>query len=186
MTTLNDGKFHKPIKKVRTYETIGNKFTVGQTGNKKTKYVEAAKGTNLFFAIYVSEEGSRSFLTVPLNEVAERQKQGLIPVPEKNPKDDKLLFWLSPGDLVYVPSLDEEGRVIEINNNSKCIGNIYKIVSFTGNRLYAIPSYVSSSIIDKMEYSQLNKVEFSIDENRSIKQNCIKIKLDRLGNILMI
>ena len=32
----------------------GNKFTVGQIGNKCSKFVEAAKGTNLFFAVYES------------------------------------------------------------------------------------------------------------------------------------
>ncbi len=34
------------------YLLKGNKFSVGLTGNKKDKYVEAEKGTNLFFAIY--------------------------------------------------------------------------------------------------------------------------------------
>ena len=183
---LNNGKFHKPIKKVRTYETLGNKFAVGQKGNKKMKFVEAAKGTNLFFAVYSSEDGARSYQTIPLNEVAERQKQGLIPVPEKNDKDDHLLFWLSPGDLVYVPSIEEEGRIVEVENNLNYIFNIYKIVSFTGNRLYAIQAFIATSIVDKMEYSLLNKVEFTINENRSIKQYCIKIKIDRLGNILNI
>ena len=48
---LNGGKKHQPIYKARVYETLGNKFAVGQTGNKKDKYVEAAKGTNLFFAV---------------------------------------------------------------------------------------------------------------------------------------
>ena len=183
---LNNGKFHKPIKKVRTYETLGNKFAVGQKGNKKKKFVEAAKGTNLFFAIYSSEDGVRSYQTIPLYEVAERQKQGLIPVPEKNANNDRLLFWLSPGDLVYVPSIEEEGRIVEIEKNLKCILNIYKIVSFTGNRLYAIQAFVATTIVDKKEYSLLNKVEFSINENRPIKQYCIKIKVDRLGNILKI
>ncbi|MDF2831820.1 MAG: type RNA-guided endonuclease Cas9 [Chryseobacterium indoltheticum] len=44
----NDGKLHQPINKVRVFE-LGSKFQVVQTGNKKDKYVEAAKGTNLFF-----------------------------------------------------------------------------------------------------------------------------------------
>ena len=34
---LNDGKFHQPIYKVRSYETKGNKFNVGTTGNKGQK-----------------------------------------------------------------------------------------------------------------------------------------------------
>ncbi|MGN1260210.1 MAG: type II CRISPR RNA-guided endonuclease Cas9, partial [Alloprevotella sp.] len=43
---LNDGHPHQPILKVRIYEKA-DKFSVGQTGNKSKKYVEAAKGSNL-------------------------------------------------------------------------------------------------------------------------------------------
>ena len=51
---LNNGKFHQPILKVRVYEKA-DKFAIGQKGNKTKKFVEAAKGTNLFFAILGSE-----------------------------------------------------------------------------------------------------------------------------------
>ena len=87
---LNDGKWHQPIYKVRVYEKA-DKFAVGQTGNKSTKYVEAAKGTNLFFAIYETELEDkstgeiikkRSYATIPLNVVIDRQKQGLPSAPE--------------------------------------------------------------------------------------------------------
>ena len=57
LTTLNDGKYHQPIYKVRVCEPQGNKFSVGTSGNKTSKYVEAAKGTNLFFAVYQTEDG---------------------------------------------------------------------------------------------------------------------------------
>lgn len=53
---------------------MGNKFQVGQTGNKKDKYVEAA-GTNLFFAVYEDKNNKRSYETIPLNEVIERQNK---------------------------------------------------------------------------------------------------------------
>jgi CRISPR-associated endonuclease Csn1 len=181
ITSFNNGKPHQPIRKVRVYETIGNKFQVGYTGNKKAKYVEAAKGTNLFFVIYVDENGSRSYETIPLNVVIERLKQGLNAVPERNEKGYELLFHLSPNDLVYVPTKEE----LE-NNISKELINlnrIYKIVSFTGNRLYAIPYSVEKPIVDKIEFLQLNKVESDINTNFSIKQMCIKLNIDRIGNI---
>lgn len=72
IVALNGGKFHQPILKVRTFETKGNKFNVGVTGNKKDKYVVAASGTNLYFAIYLNKDGKRTFETVPLNIVIER------------------------------------------------------------------------------------------------------------------
>lgn len=49
---LNNGKYHQPIIKIRWYEQA-DKFAVGQTGNKFSKFVEAAKGTNLFL-LYTS------------------------------------------------------------------------------------------------------------------------------------
>ena len=182
---LNGGKPHQPIFKVRTYEPKGNKFMVGTTGNKKDKYVEAAKGTNLFFAVYKDESGKRNFDTVPLNIVIERQKQGLSTVPEKNELGHQLQFYLSPNDLVYLQTQEEKENNTSINfenltkEQSKMI---YKIVSFTGNRLSAIPYPVAQSIVDKVEFTQLNKLEFSL-ERLSIKDTCIKLKVDRLGNI---
>lgn len=171
---LNEGKPHHPILKVRTYEPKGNKFVIGQTGNKIHKFVEAAKGTNLFFAIYANENGKRNYDTIPLNIVIERQKQGLSAVPEMNNLGNKLLFSLSPNDLVLVTDneMQEQGNLT----------NIYKVVSFTGKRLYCIPHSVATSIVDKVEFSQLNKLELSLDK-LSIKDVCIKLKTDRLGNI---
>jgi CRISPR-associated endonuclease Csn1 len=187
LVDLNNGKHHKPILKVRTYEPKGNKFNVGSTGNKKDKFVIAAKGTNLFFAVYWDEDKKkRNYETIPLNEVIEHQKwratlskeeQKQIPMIPVKPENGKFLFSLSPNDLVYVP---ENGEAI--NADSLNPGNIYKVVSFTGNRLYAIPYYVASSIVDKAEFTQLNKLEFTLSKS-SIKEFCIKLELNRLGNI---
>ena len=174
----NDGKKHQPIYKARIFE-LGSKFPLGQSGNKKDKFVEAAKGTNLFFAVYQDKDGKRSYDTVPLNVVIERQKQGLTSVPETNEKGDVLLFHLSPNDLMYIPTEDEKENRIDFNNlNKEQMKNLYKIVSFTGNRLYAIPLNVASVIVNKVEYTQLNKIEF-IKE----KEACIKLKVNRIGNI---
>ena len=74
--------------------------------------LETAKGTNLFFAIYITEDGNRTYETIPLNWVIEREKQGLVPVPDRNEKGDKLLFWLSPNDLVYLPTEEEEQSLV--------------------------------------------------------------------------
>jgi len=181
----NDGKPHQPISKVRVFE-LGSKFQVGQTGNKKHKYVEAAKGTNLFFAVYEDENGKRSYNSVPLNEVIERQKQGLNAVPLENEKGDGLLFHLSPNDLVYVPSKDELDNIGQINyyNLSKSQKkNIYKVVSFSGNQIFFVRQEVATVIYDKNEFSSLNKMERAID-GTMIKEVCLKLNVDRLGNIL--
>ena len=197
IVALNRGKFHYPIYKIRRFER-GNKFAIGQTGNKTTKYVEADKGTNLFFAVFGIEklnketgetESVRSYLTIPLNVMIGCQKrygskwrveiESFLKEMELVSVDATLLFILSPNDLVYLPTkIDNDGasRIVERSR-------IYKAVSFTGNRFYAIPYNVARSIVDKTEYTQLNKVEFS-DNKDSIKEICVPIKVDRLGNII--
>mgnify|MGYP000999751156 CR=1 FL=1 len=107
ISIYNGGKWHQPIFKVRVSEPKGAKFQVGEKGAKSRKFVEAQKGTNLYFAIYEDMERVRSYSTVPLDEVAERLKQGLSPVPEKNDNGVPLKFYLSPNDLVYVPSEED-------------------------------------------------------------------------------
>lgn len=181
---LNEGKYHQPIMKVRVYEKA-DKFAVGKEGNKSSKFVEAAKGTNLYFAVYETElqnevtgqiTKKRSYATIPLNVVIERLKQGLSPAPSDE-NGDEPKFVLSPNDLVYVPAVNNTDRINK--------GSVYKVVSFTGNRLYCIPFSVANSIVDKVEYTQLNKAEFT-DEKISIKEVCIPVKVDRLGNIIKI
>ena len=182
---LNNGKNHQPIFKVRQFE-VGSKFSVGETGNKTEKFVEAAKGTNLYFAVYWDDEKKkRNFETIPLNDVVEHQKQmahipmkDKLPIPIDHSKGD-FLFYLTPNDLVYVTNNEDMTSNISteiINKN-----NIYKIVSFTNKRLYAIPNTVAVSIKDKVEYSKLNKIELTAE-----KMSCIKLEIDRLGNIKKI
>lgn len=177
--TLNDGKSHQPIYKVRYSEPLGLKFQIGTKG----KFVEAAKGTNLYFAIYKSFSGERSYQTIPLNMVIERLKQGLPPVPEQDEKGNNLLFTLSPNDFVYVPTPDEleSGIISEPIDNSR----IYKMVSATEKRCYFIPAQIAYPIENGIEFNALNKLEFTLT-GESIKSICIPIKIDRLGNISLL
>ncbi len=181
----NDGKLHQPIYKARVFE-LGSKFPLGQIGNKESKFVEAAKGTNLFFAIYIDNKGKRDYDSIPLNIVIERQKHGLNAVPETNEKGYKLLFHLSPNDLVYAPTLEEIPEIghkqIDINYIKK-VNRVYKMVSSSGKQCFFIKHEVSTPIVYKSEYSALNKMERSIDD-LMIKDVCSKIIVDRLGNVI--
>lgn len=189
---LNCGKAHQPIKKVRVFEQA-NKFSIGSRGQKATKFVEAAKGTNLFFVIYIDKDGKRGYATVPLNVVVDIQKryekqwrahlaERLVqPDLQLMPTDATLLYILSPGDLVYVPA-DES----EININSIKRRNIYKVVSFTGIQLHCLPLSVASTILNKVEFEAQNKMETTVDKQFSIKKVCIPLQVDRLGDIIKI
>jgi CRISPR-associated endonuclease Csn1 len=180
---LNDGKYHQPIYKVRKMEILGNKFNVGETGSKINKYVEAEKGTNLFFAIYQHDDGSRVYDTIPLNIVVEREKEGPHPVPETNADNDKLLFYLSPNDFVYIP--DEDERINGVDVNSIDRSRIYKMVSATGHRSSFIPSMIANPIVQTTELGPNNKSERAWT-NEMIKEICIPVKVNRIGQIMKI
>ncbi|MFE3871824.1 type II CRISPR RNA-guided endonuclease Cas9 [Flavobacterium sp. ZS1P70] len=187
ITALNNGKNHQPIKKVRVFEE-GGKFSLGQTGNKADKYVEAAKGTNLFFAIYQDEKGKRNYKTIPFNEVIERQKQGLSSALEIDENGNRLLFTLSPNDLVYLPTEEEKENLTHINFDKlskEQVERVFKMVSFTGIQAFFVSNNIATSIVDKMEFSALNKMEKSVD-GMMIKSLCLKLEVDRLGKIKRI
>lgn len=173
----NNGKLHKPIYKVRMVETMGQKFQIGQTGNKKKKYVEAAKGTNLFFAVYMNEDEVRSYSTIPLNVVIERMKQRLSPVPETNDNGDKLLFYLSPGDLVYVPAEESNLQDNDINPH-----RIYKFVSCTSNEAHLVPAFIASPILQTIELGSNNKSQRSWT-GEMIKEVCYPLAITRIGEV---
>jgi CRISPR-associated endonuclease Csn1 len=189
---LNNGIPHKPIKKVRVYEKA-EKFAVGELGSKSKKFVEAAKGTNLFFAIYesISEDGNRvrSFVSVPLRMLVDCQKADIkhwkqqldhvLRSKDMVPSTAQIIALLSPGDLVYVPTKEE----IATQNYSYAKDRIYKMVSSSGNQVFFILNVVASPILNKEEYSALNKMERAIT-GEMIKEICVPIKVDRLGNIL--
>lgn len=189
IVALNGGVPHKPIYKVRKYEKA-DKFAVGEIGSKAKKYVEADKGTNLFFAIYVMKDNDgkevRSYATIPLKVIIDCQKQGkqewklLLDqwVHENNivPANATLKYILSPGDLVYLPK--ETTTTIDKTR-------IYKMVSSSGPQCFFIPDAMASPIINNVEFSPLNKMERALT-GEMIKELCVPIHIDRLGNIISL
>ena len=200
ISIYNNGKTHKPIVKLRIWEE-GSKFVIGHAGNKIHKYVEGAKGTNLFFAIYRDDKGKRSFETIPFNEVVESQKQSAAlkqkpqSVPAKNAKGDHLLFSLSPNDLVYVPSAEEMDNpsIVDFSNLSKeQVNRIFNVNDFS-ETIYFSPNYHSKAIhpkeVDLRYESSKNKISGSYADKTAslngiqIKEVCWKLEIDRIGNI---
>lgn len=188
----NGGVPHKPIYKVRKYEQA-DKFKVGENGMAKLKqFVEGAKGTNLYFIVYLVD-GERKYKTLPFHMVLAAQKEAVDKkisfcnweqyldsfLKEKGYVDNdwEYQFSLSPNDLVYVPALNE---IVDENNLDK--SRVYKMVSSSGNQCFFVLCTVSKSIVDKKEYSPLNKMENAIT-GEQIKKVCIPLTIDRLGNI---
>ena len=201
IVALNKGKFHQPILKVRVYEKA-DKFAIGQTGNKSKKFVEADDGTNLYFVVYETTKKSRLFATIPLSLSIECQKEApkdWIRLLDKRlkdkrkdvklqkyqkmeiPEDATFLFVLSPNDLIYVLSKEEMEKGIRNFDAEK----IYKTVSFNKKQCFCIKNNVASPIVNKLEYTSSNKMERALT-GEMIKETCVPIKIDRLGNIIQI
>jgi len=188
--TLNNGKDHKPIYKVRIYECSTMKFPLGSVGNKSKKFVEAAKGTNLYFAVYEKEvendrgecHKERAFKTIPLNDVIRNLKQGLSIAPNDE-NGNPPAFILSPNDLVYLPTKEE----LETGSISQPLdrNRIYKMVSCTGNVAHFIPAFIAIPILQTIELGSKNKAQKAWT-GEMIKESCIPIKVDRLGILISI
>jgi hypothetical protein len=104
-------------------------------------------------------------------------------------KSATLLFTLKQGDPVYMPS---EGEEIIINpesslyeafwsNKEERTKNIYYVTKYSGKRIYFIKHDIADSIVKGKEFGSQNAYE--IIDGMSIKNYCIKLKVDRLGNI---
>ncbi|MDP3928589.1 MAG: HNH endonuclease domain-containing protein [Bacteroidota bacterium] len=206
---FNNGKFHQPILKVRVYEKGSGRFKLGENGQKKYKFVQGAP--NLFYAVYECNEiKGRLFETVPLNEIIEHQK---VQENENISKDDrtdvfvkkvllnrgknyevKFLFSLSPNDLVYMPLNKENLSTIDFSNlNAEQLRRVFVVNDFSGTTCYFRPYSFAKAIVPKevdMSFDESkNKIKGSFDSKTAsynriqIKEFCIKLKMDRLGNI---
>ena len=208
ITYLNKGKPHKPIYHVRLYE-VGDKFPISQKKefNKHKKYVEAAQGTNLYFAIYKNVNGKRQYETVPLYQAIAHQKEQVqkgIPYQKQTPIPinsnlGEFLFTLSPGDLVYVPTDEEIKNPSSVNfeNLSKeQVDRMYVVNDFNDTTIYFTPIHLSKNIAPKEVDLSINKknkkLKGSFDtktanfKDKQIKKICWKLKTDRLGNIIEV
>ncbi|WAC39284.1 type II CRISPR RNA-guided endonuclease Cas9 [Pedobacter sp. SL55] len=190
----NEGKPHQPIIKVRVYEKGKGRFALGQTGNKIDKYVQGSP--NLFFAIYKDEDRKKSFDSIRLDIVIERMKQMLSPVPEINNNGDRLCETLSPLDVVYIPTEEESENIdiIDFNTiNKSKLERIYNVNDFSGYTIYFSQNSFAKNIFPKeMDLSwnvKKGKASGSFDSKtasfngKSIKDNFVKLNIDRLGSI---
>lgn len=186
---LNGGKDHQPIWKVREYES-GNKFAVGKKGNKRAKFVKVAKGNNLFFAVTEKDEVNkktgnvekvRSCRAILLQEALEKKKR-------KQELDENASFFLSPNDLVYLPTVEERERLF-LGETLLTIDKrrIYKMVSARAdeNRCFFVLAQVAAVIQNEFGSGNKNSLEKAITGEKII-EHCVPLKVNRLGEILEV
>lgn len=202
---LNGGIPHKPIYKVRVSIKKGKKFIVGTKGCKNKKYVGAEDGTNLFFTIYADSNGKRKFETIPLFEVIEKMKQGIEPVsPQKIGENGEVLtlqLFLNPNDLIYLPTESESNSLSSSLENIDR-ARVYRFIDSSDTTANFVP-VCSAKPIFSMNKNEQNKLGFNHEiqdeyglgspqsknqkaiTGEMIKESCIKIIVDRLGNICL-
>lgn len=174
-----------------------NKVTRKESGAKiemNNKMLDGDKGVNQFFVVEIRKEFDkktgeektvRKYSTPHFLHCIERLAKGL-PIHDENPQSQYIV--LSPGDLVYVPKTEERAGQINWSDKKTISERIYIMKSSGDSLCYFLPAYVSSLIspynsrIQKGEFESLNKSEKTID-GMTIKENFIKLKVDRLGNI---
>jgi CRISPR-associated endonuclease Csn1 len=176
-------KAGQPITKVTIYEKKDESSKFGR------QYVEVDSGSNAYFVMYENQQTKEriGFESIATHKAIEKIVKG-NPIAEEKESYDKII--LSPGDLVYMPAKEEREGIKEIDwNNRKYLSSrIYKVGRFSKKQCYFLKANVSGLIfaydakIGVGEFGSTNYQEFD-DEKNKIADVCIKLKIDRLGNI---
>lgn len=199
---LNNNKSHKPIYKVKVTQALGKMFPVaekefGQPVTAKNKqYVISDAGSNNFCGIYKSAQGETAIYVPSLKATIEaiRNDEGLFPDIHPDSADFKYAFTLSPLDLVYVPTQEEINNCYISDNLD--YSRIYVVNDFNDQgKMYFRPYNHANAIVDKEVDLRADKKRNIIGsfsdktancQGLTIRDYCIPIMTDRLGNIIQI
>ena len=202
ITELNNGKNHKPIYKVKVTQALGKMFPVAEIDPDKVitaknkQYVISDAGSNNFCGIYKSDSGETAIYVPSLKTTIEatRTNESLFPNRHPDAVDFKYAFTLSPLDLVYVPTQDE--LINKYISDHIDYTRIYVVNDFNDQgKMYFRPYSHASAIVDKEVDLRIDKKGNIIGsfsdkttqcQGQSIRDCCIPIKTDRLGNIIQI
>jgi len=168
-----------------------NKVTRKESGEKiekNNKLLDGDAGVNQFFIVEIKNEINkktgeevvvRNYSTPNFLECIERLAKGLT-IHDEDPSSKYII--LSPGDIVYVPEEGEKNNQINWNDKKFISKRIYIMKSSNNGQCFFIPSNISKPLVDTKELGANNKSERAWNKNM-IKENFIKLKVDRLGNI---
>ena len=167
--------------------------------NSYNKNLLISTGSNYAFAV-LEKDSERHFdeisffdATKLVNEAFKKGNKNIGKVmneffENKNP-GSKLLFLLKQNDMVYLPSRDE--NIITYienpdytkfwNDEKSRAANTYTVVKFSGKQIYFLKHDIAHPLINKIEFGSQNCYEKV--KGVSIKEHCIKLNINRLGNI---
>jgi CRISPR subtype II RNA-guided endonuclease Cas9/Csn1 len=191
-----------PVYSVRVMED----GKVGEVKGKIPLYtperkLEVEKGGNFCVVFYEHPETKeRKFDTVSFIEAVQLKTSGENPYVtdkglEYQKQGYKFIFTLTHNNLVYVPTPDEIISHIDWDSKNKIFDRIYRVVKFTDCTIYFVPHNYSKEILvheGKAKNASQHKGEFGFntggtqyfkDSKNLIRNICIKLNVDRLGNI---
>jgi CRISPR subtype II RNA-guided endonuclease Cas9/Csn1 len=190
------------IKKKKRQEESEDALQKLNRGKAFNKNLYVATGGNYLFAV-MEKDGNRIFDIITFYDATNLLKEAFNKSTDKKAFDKeqffknyfeeknkaKLLFTLKQGDAVYMPKENEE--VITDpqsslykdfwNNKTARSENIYYVTKYSGNEIYFIKHSIANTIVKGKEFGSQDAYQ-TID-GLSIKQYCIKLYIDRLGNI---
>ncbi|MBS1750997.1 MAG: hypothetical protein JST63_13935, partial [Bacteroidetes bacterium] len=186
-------KAGKPITKVTIYEKKDESSKFGK------QYVEVDAGSNAFFVMYENKiiKERTDFRSIATHKAIEKIVNGEDITEDKEGFEK---FVLSPGDLVYVPTIEDQEAVkkginienaIPWNNQKDILKRIYKVVSFSKKDLLCVRANIADPIIPtnikekvKGEIDWHNKSATTMEGDVTIKDVCIKVNVNRMGIVL--
>ena len=183
-------------------QALGKMFPVSDPDHNKPvvaknkQFVISDSGSNNYCGIYKSDEGKTKIYVPSLRDTIYSYRNNEDLFPERHPDDSSYYFrfTLSPLDLVYVPTIDEmESQHI---GNGVDYSRIFVVNDFNDQgKMYFRPYSFANAITEK-------EVDYRVDEKGklvgsfsdktanfegcSIRDNCVPIRVDRLGNIIEI
>ena len=177
-----DKKIGMKIRKVTIKEEIGLKKQV------QDKLIES--DSNALYAFYedIITKKRSGYCSISTYDLIQRKIKN---EPILSEKDGYKIISLKSNDLVYVPTQEERDKgFIEWNNKKHISKRLYRINDFSKTDIYFKPNNFAKAI-------KPNELHTSFDEKCSrlisygkmdeedilIKEVCIKLKVDRLGNI---
>lgn len=149
---------------------------------------------NVYFIFYENEETKErlGYASLSTYDVIQRKLEGKTIV---DAKDGHKTIILQANDLVYVPTKEElESNHIDWTDKKHIAERMYRVNDFSEYTIYFQPNNFAKEILPKEVDLNYNEKEHKLQgsyshktasfKGKQIKETCIKLRVDRLGNII--
>ena len=173
----------KPVQKVTVSINAGLRALQPDSSNPRN--VDLSNN----YAVWIKEDpaGKRTTEIISFFEAVEAAMEG---TPLLSEVDGTRSFFLKKGESVYVMLPGESPDAISWENRGHIARRVYVLKKLSGNRFYFLP-HTTSEVLNSSsgfpvdEFGSQNRTEFVDEDSPKTKiiERCIKVKVDRLGNV---